>query len=356
MNENLQWLRLDPLDTCFFKGAEPMIAGENHTARSIFPPMPSTLLGSIRTAILGQRKEDPVAYAQQGEIGRAILDRYPLLGPPEAPGFEVVGPLFMVPRPTGDLEWFYPLPANCMASKGALQHKGFIMVTRGDTASELVKSLGLSGSVEVPAWVLEPECADLMPLFGYWASAAAIDELSKGKAEILHCLSIDEYQGGAAICPLSTFYHAEDRIGIALDYGRRAARTGYFYAATHIRLAKGVAMGVAVTRDLIPSHLDAEGVLALGGEQRLVSYTSLNDPVEMPHGEGPWATSLSYFKWDLLSEMGWQDLPRVSGPPVRMAGWDLKKSFHKPVTAYLAPGSTVRTGISSTLPTGFIRY
>ena len=50
----MDWYKFNPVDTLFFRGAEPMIMGENHTVSHVFPPPAHTLSGALRTAVLIQ--------------------------------------------------------------------------------------------------------------------------------------------------------------------------------------------------------------------------------------------------------------------------------------------------------------
>ena len=52
----MNWYSFEPADTIFFRGAEPMNIGENHTATANFPPPARTLEGALRAIILKQNK------------------------------------------------------------------------------------------------------------------------------------------------------------------------------------------------------------------------------------------------------------------------------------------------------------
>jgi CRISPR-associated protein Cmr3 len=49
------WLSFDALDVLFFRDGRPFDAGDAHTARSIFPPLPGTMLGGTRALLLEER-------------------------------------------------------------------------------------------------------------------------------------------------------------------------------------------------------------------------------------------------------------------------------------------------------------
>ena len=76
---------------------------------------------------------------------------------------------------------------------------------------------------------------------------------------------------------------------------------------------------------MAPNHLDDQGVLQLGGKQQSVRYEVIAVGPTISVGATSNIMALSPFPYDDLSEHGWQDLPRVSGPLIRMGGWDMKK-------------------------------
>ncbi|BBJ28678.1 type III-B CRISPR module-associated protein Cmr3 [Athalassotoga saccharophila] len=50
-------IEITPLDTLFFRNTKEYTMGEETTANSIFPPMPSTIYGAIRTAYFSEHSE-----------------------------------------------------------------------------------------------------------------------------------------------------------------------------------------------------------------------------------------------------------------------------------------------------------
>ena len=45
-------IKLEPIDTLFFRDGKPFSMGEQSSAHGIFPPYPSTLFGAIRAAVI----------------------------------------------------------------------------------------------------------------------------------------------------------------------------------------------------------------------------------------------------------------------------------------------------------------
>jgi CRISPR-associated protein Cmr3 len=84
------WYEIDPLDTLFFRGSEPMEAGQL-TATALFPPPVSVIQGAFRTAVLEQHGITGREYIQ----GRAPATVMEWIGKPDkdAP-FQVTGILF----------------------------------------------------------------------------------------------------------------------------------------------------------------------------------------------------------------------------------------------------------------------
>ena len=354
MKDIRQWIELDPLDTLFFKGSEPMVAGQNHEARTVFPPMPSTLIGAIRTAILLQRG----ALTEFIQTGKAPSS-HSLIGTPDCPGFEITGPLFSAATEDLNHECFFPVPALWFGNMKNRKDGDPVAVQRGEMAEKEIQKLGLKGSVSSPVWVQADKQGEIKPLVGHWANRAAFSAVAQNsKPSIIFKTSLDKINRQTPfLLPLSAFYEIEERTGIALDTetGNRRVRKGHLYSTTHIRLAPGVRLLVGLSETISPKHLDPEGVFPLGGEQRLVRYRPNAQSVTAPLEQGDWAMSLAPFPYSQMEDWGWSELPRVSGPLIRMGGWDMKKGFHKPITTFLPAGSAIRIGKEQKLPFGFIR-
>ncbi len=357
MKQVRQWILIDPLDTLFFKGSEPMIAGESHEVRSVFPPMPSTLLGALCTAILQQRGIDPKAFVSKTGPDPSIVRDYPFLGNPGSSGFHVTGPLFHVRPAGGRGEWLFPSPAHWFgALPEHLQDGQEVQVAVAEELPDRLRPPGLCGSVSSPLWVLQPEQSDTKSLGGYWTNMAALVALKQGKhsVKVLHSTG-SKISDKPALVSLETLYGNEVRVGIALETGTRRVRPGHLYSATQVRLRAGVNLAVGLSEELIPSHLDAAGILQLGGEQRLVSYQLLSNGPPVADGSSPWILSLSAFPAEKLYLHKWETLPRVSGHLIRMGGWDMKERFHKPMKAYFPAGAVIKVGQDIVLPFGFMR-
>jgi CRISPR-associated protein Cmr3 len=354
MSTAAQWILIDPLDTLFFKSSEPMVAGENHEVRSVFPPVPSTLCGAICTAVLRQRGIDPAEFV----IAEKGLPAFPMLGNADALGIEVIGPLLHVDFKDGTRDWFMPAPANWFVCEPDPSEKGSSKaeVTVADVLPDAFSCLGMKGSNPFPVWVMKPKGLKMKGLSGHWANAAALVAVSHQKREVRIHGSVGTMSATEPlIAPLAAFHSFEPRAGIALDNETRRVKKGHLYSTTQVRLQAGVRIAVGLRQTLIPSHLNREGALQLGGEQRVSRYEGHPQGPVLPTGRSAWVMTLSVLPFESLEQGGLENFPRFSGPLVRMGGWDMKKRFHKPMKAYLPQGTVIRIGEEASVPQGFIR-
>lgn len=385
MTQVKQWLLLDPMDTLFFRGSDPMVSGENHDARTIFPPMPSTLLGAIRTAILEQRGIRPKDFVCDGGPDSEIRASFPFLGTPETPGFDVCGPIFHSELSDQGSDWFIPAPSYWFAklpldsdedsdsqsevlrkgreasddltTQGALNDGTRIDVTVARTSPKEIGELGLCGSVKDPSWLMEPIQGDPKSLAGCWTTLKSFDELrhkNSGCLVLRGCIG-PMTAGEPALVRLSTLAASEHRVGIAIGADTRKVRSGYLYATTHVRLRQGFKLAIGLSQELIPTYLDPKGILKLGGEQRTAGYELVSQDPSFTKVQSDWIMSLNPSPTSLLEKKGWEGNPRVSGAIIRMAGWDMKERFHKRVTAYFPAGTVVNVDPHEEAPFGFIR-
>jgi CRISPR-associated protein Cmr3 len=350
MSSIKQWLRLTPVDTLFFKGSEPMVAGQNHEAASVFPPMPETIMGAIRAAILGQR------HIPLGDFLNADREKYadhPCLGIPEEPGFEIAGPVFEIAGSKRDV--FFPAPAHWFAGNLKKMKPGDVVPVRpAQVCTSQFKTLGLKGSVSAPVWLLKPEQEDLKSMSGMWCNLKGLGAISAGGGVLRFAGnetgSLDDHDPSVAtIASTGCFYSSENRTGIALEsYRSRKVRKGYLYTFTQVRMHPDVRLLVGLSQAVAPQSLDEQGLLQLGGEQRIVKY-EVAEKVILPTSNSGWIYALGPVKTTSIQdqESGLAELPRVSGPLIRISGWDMKNHFHKPVSSFFPAGTAINIGPGS---------
>lgn len=307
------WYEITPLDTLFFRGAEPMEAGLPASA-PLFPPPVSVVLGALRTAVLRRRGVSIAAY-KRGDAGEveALIGKFG--GPPPFSVTAILlkeGDVVYAPAP---FSWYVDLPGPPDGPSGfagadvrtlAPLEPG-VADQLGITASSFPLPVGLAGK-------------DLTTLGGGWVQCALLRERPKTLAE-------------GDFHPAGDFFGPEPRTGIEIDRRRRVVE-GRLYTACHLRLREGVSLLVALDREI---GLDGPGVLRFGGEQRLGECRRASKvPMEWP---APAASGLFAALAPVAVREGVLARVFCAGKPLALAGWDLATGFHKPTVSWLPAGS-----------------
>lgn len=322
-----QWLEAWPLDTLFFRGGEPMEAGETHeTGAPIFPPIPDTIIGALRTAILSQKKIPLGRVRSIGADEDLDPENLPFWGTPKRSGFRVAGPLLRVNEVA-----LFPAPANWFCTQGEDEKRLFVKEARPEGGPYGVKT-----ERQKFLWLHKPE-EEMEPLNGLWVTTEALNNKNEFELEIVEQLG-DLAADKPQAVPSKLLFAHEERVGIARELPSRTVRRGHLYSTQHIRLAEGVSLLLRLDKRLCPSHLAPEGIFQLGGEGRMVRYRLLDVPPPLPVGKGRWL-AISPVEQERLNSAGLLSVPYAAGKPMRIAGWDLREAFHKPVKAYFPAGA-----------------
>lgn len=327
-----QWLEIIPLDTLFFRGGEPMEAGETHEAGvPIFPPVPETIVGALRAAILAQKGIEPERVKKLAEDEDLDQRQLPFWGSPKRPGFSITGPLLRVngvdlfPAPA---TWFYQWTDEFLKIKEARPLKVSLLRTKCPNI----------------LWVEDPY-EDMEPLVDrFWLTRTALEGIGCFDLELV-CQINEISATKAQAVPASILIKTEERVGIARDNVRRTVEKGYLYATRHLRLRPGVSLLLGLDKPLCPSHLAEKGVFQLGGEGRLVCYRLFEKDEEprFPKTNSGRLLTLSPLAYHRAKMANLLNTPYASGKLFRAAGWDMRKAFHKPTKTYFPAGAVFYT-------------
>jgi hypothetical protein len=186
---------------------------------------------------------------------------------------------------------------------------------------------------------------------GAWVNLKAFDAVSSNGG-VLRFLGGDneaindhEPDVGSVALP-GCFYSSETRTGIALEPNRsRRVKKGYLYTFTQVRMHPQASLLVGLSRTLAPHSLDEQGLLQLGGEQRIVKYEVVSG-IFLPGKNSGWICSLGPVPSETIQdqESVLARFPRASGPLIRISGWDMKNNFHKPVSSFYPAGTSINIG------------
>ena len=332
MTQRQYWFCIEPVDTLFFRGAEGMEAGEHHEVDTMFPPLPETICGALRTAVMAQNQVVPAEFLDQPKR----YTHLPLLGTPERSGLTVTGPLFAV-----DGKMLFPAPAHWFTDKNVLKEAKDGATIQVETARPLDSGgIGLCGGASKPFWVHRPIGRDLVPLSGYWVTADAIEAVGEEKFSLSLCRDLEEFiPDNPILVEPGILFRREPRTGIALTSGRTAQK-GHLYSSVHIRMAEGVSLVFAIDRNPV-GCLASAGILQLGGEQRVCRYRMVQGTSLPRSGSSGLRLALCPVPTELIPA----DVPRAAGKISRVGGWDMKNRFHKPMQGYYPVGSVFAADI-----------
>lgn len=314
------WYEITPIDTLFFRGSEPMEAGQL-TSTPLFPPPPSVVLGALRTALLRERGVSFQDY-KQGRVSEEIHGLIGRCG--ENAPFSLAAILI---KRAGDI--YAPAPSSWFVDsdqklESAGEYTGTSIVTAASNIDAMTRLGIVSSSGTLPLVVARHEACSLA---GCWIRLDLLSQKNVTFAE-------------RDLLTAGDLFGIENRVGIAIDAGRKVEK-GKLYSANHIRLREGVTMLVAVDRD--PGLPDA-GLFQLGGEQRKSRYERLSSLLLPPEVAQP-AGFVTLAPLEAAPAM----LPKVMAAykPVITAGWDLSRGFHKPSITWFSAGTVFSEPVSS---------
>lgn len=320
----IKWQALKPMDTLFFKGALPMVMGENHTSEFRFPPSCHTIAGAVRTAVLRQNNIPFKDYCGKDFSDESIISAIGRAG--NDPPFTILGPLL---EKSGTI--YIPAPYSWYLEKDDKNKKEAVSVYR----SKPVESSLVVTPYPERLYVAKGARGELTTAGGKWLK---LDDFLSQKAEI-------------TICETTDFYCQEQRTGIALEKNR-SVRKSHLYTFTHARLGEDVRIIFGI-RSKAELPLSDSGMLRVGGEQRMGYYEPVIVDIDIDISDWPKASgepsggssgkSRVIGLFMNLSNMVVSDSLESSlvacGKIQYIGGWDMKKGFHKPAIAYYPPGS-----------------
>ena len=308
----MDWYKFTPVDTLFFRGAEPMNLGENHTVSHVFPPPAHTLSGALRTAVLIQKGISFEAYGN----GKAPAEIIAVIGEAgQSAPFSLIGPLFM---PGDDV--YVPAPYSWFMEKDRAQKKenGKVKIVKG----RYLKSRLLKSETSELIWARDDK-NEMVSLGGRWIK----------KQDLHSAETIIEVKTSGE------FFENEPRTGIALEKNRKV-REGHLYSFNHARLKREVSLVFGTDSNL---PLDDQGVLKIGAEQRFGWYEKLSQDNMGFNDEGNLYLSLSILEGTDEANMS----VIATGKILYFGGWDLHTGFHKPMKGFFPAGTVCNKKINN---------
>jgi CRISPR-associated protein Cmr3 len=329
-------LKLEPLDVLFFRDGRPFTGSE----RSISGlPMPQTLAGGIRTALLRSADCDfrrlGDAMKNGGTFASAVQQSCPRefhwIG-----GTRVRGPWIARRRPPDTLEVLVPIPAVLHQGKRASSSRYRLT----PLPANQLPGWNPTGDQEGlrPLWLKELEPTE--PAEGYF-TPTALDQFLRG-----------EVPPANETVPAGELFALDFRTGIGISPDRLVAEDSQIFGRGFLALRPRVVLyGEVVLPDSVvdDSPLGELSVLPLGGEGRNVLIERLAAPHDWPSSlpTGDKQKSLVVLTTPCAFQAGWKprlladDLVAAAVPgSLAYSGWDLARGGPKPTRFAVPAGST----------------
>lgn len=323
-------IKITPLDTLFFRDGRPFTSGDENWAYNIFPPLPSTVYGAMRTAYIAERGGLDVFL--RGGMRDAI-------GTADGPGaFALRGVLIARGK-----DLLVPAPLDTVIHK--IDKGEWLRTLRLEPGSGLAHdNLTLSHRLAVPG----------------------LENVSTPDGTYVEQITYKDYLMGGpgpfSFIRQDLLTQRENKTGIARSKQTHAAAEGMLYQAGMVRLEKNVFLAADYTGI---EDFPAQGMMRLGGEAKAAmfeaapQYSQLG--VESKELEGR-LKGAAIFKLCIATPAiftnGWLPeglddktwlwstcgltlklLTAATGNPLNVGGWDLDKKRPKPMHRAVPAGS-----------------
>lgn len=306
-------IKIDPLDTFFFRDGKPFSMGEDTWADGVFPPYPSMFYGALRSVFFSNYLD---------EFKKANEDADP------TNRLKIKG-IFLLREDTV----YFPLPLDCIRKKNS--EKGLFSVL-------LMHELG--------------DVRSSCPTQNVLKSSERVESVDGG---LIDLESLKEYLKGtensfSSILRLADMVSNEPKIGITIDEKTGKAKEGMLYRVDMKRLEN-----LSFIIDFDGLDLPERGMMKLGGEGKAASYRKFKSPdlpTESPAVEAKrfkiYLSTPAIFKGGWLPE--WIDenslvgeyeglklrlLTASIGKPIGIGGFDMKARKPKPMYKAVPAGS-----------------
>ena len=311
-------IKIDALDTLFFKDGKPFNMGDETWADGMFPPPQSVIAGALRTAYFGYHPED-----------------LPKANGPDDPttGLKIRATALM----TGETV-YYHAPLDMVVDKSQTEKKKArlepleLTEPSGLTSSPLKKVLSFSrdGKIDTAQGLL--------------IDAGSLSSWLNGR------------KGKMPFLRLSELVTTEAKTGIGRENSTRSVAEGKLYRVGMKRpvSAEGfVESKLSIVVDFTGFDLPSAGFLKLGGEGKVASWKEFDQDLipprpELPSGDGELIIKLYLLTPGVFPEGALPTLPAGTGAEVIAAstgkalyfgGYDMKAGEPKPMKLAVPPGS-----------------
>jgi CRISPR-associated protein Cmr3 len=337
-----QTLLLRPVDAWFFRDGRPYNKLESNqvNVESVFPPPPTTLVGSIRAALARRQ-----GWNGSGRWSEKLVT---VLGD----GFENIGQLsfsgpWLVRENGAAPEPLFPAPLHLAGE----------VLAEGSKTHWIPKALLAPGErlhcdigeVRLPVPKVR-DVGDLKEAGGLWITRGGLEKVLAG-----------ELPAKEQMVPTRDLWRDEFRVGILRDENKRTTSEleNALYSPSYIRLRPGVSLALEVRG--LPEDWRIPETFPLGGEGRLAAC-EIAPTLPLPRAPAETIRQSKRISVTLLTPLGiplrdqrvippmaGEEVPGLLGTKIvsgcvgrlwRLGGWDSLNRRPLPLTPFLPPAST----------------
>jgi len=308
-----EW-KFTPLDSCFFRGAQPFNAGEGGFVDSIFPPTAQTMTGMIRSAIGEANNINWGDYRKQAYLPMGEIDQDGCL--------HCSGPYLL-----HNGERLFPMPLNLLHNRENSDWSFLI-------PSKQSYKCDINEGKEVHLPTPKNQKMGGKPLASAWLTRDEMQKVLNGE----HPSNLVDNR---------SIIQQESRTGIGRNNHTRLVQEGLLYFTRHLRLHAGVSLAMQVSNadEILP-----DGLIRFGGEGRMaaldISETSSGTLEPMSTGGNPDGYVIYLLTHGDFAGKGEPELPEeikiisaCIGKAIREGGWDYLNGQAKPVKSLIPAGS-----------------
>ena len=247
-------LFLQPNDTFFFRDGRPFTKGEQSEGHSIFPPLPSTVLGALRTVYIAEFGDLPLFYS--GGMREMI-------GTPESlcNAIRLRG-VFLASSQENGLEMFFPVPLDLIYKKSDENNQDIPLHLLVSTSKNFASNRKINNLLD-------------------WPTSESIDSDAEG---LLWEGAIELYLQGNEenlILTNRTFLiEKEPKVGIARSRDTLASEDHMLYRIDMSRFKNSDGNYGFIVDYECSRNLPQKGLLKLGGEGKSFVYRDIAPDVD----------------------------------------------------------------------------
>ncbi len=318
-------IKIDPLDTLFFRDGKPFNMGDDTWADAVFPPFPSVIYGALRSAYFAEHIDELGKAADKEDPTKDLIIRgiYIRIGE----------------------DVYVPLPLDCVKTKEWGNNKNNDNKNKVFSLSP-IKNHNLTSTCPTE-FVLKPK------------EDKEVENEPNGLIRISMLKKhLSQSEDDFSIQKLDDYVLSEPKIGIAIDSMTGSSEEGKLYRVDMKRLGNKSGVLISLIVDFKGINLSEKGLIKLGGEGKAVSYEkcskdlSIDVIIPTENRFKIYLSTPAIFKKGWLPE--WIDektligeysglklklITTAIGKPIHIGGFDMKKRKPKPMYKAVPAGS-----------------